>query len=185
MLGAEMRVSLECCQRVESRDNSSKVVLWCWQQQGRPAGQGALGRALALALSQSRYAGGRAARRGRRRGFVGGQDRSGGLVAAGDAVVGGKTRPDLSNTHNRSGSGPSEVSAADGEAIKRETCEVRGRDGAALSCGLAARAWSGRDCTQAAPHFRRPNLSPASEGSGQNPRRRGAGVGLRMEGRKK
>lgn len=116
---------------------------------------------------------------------MGGQDRSGGLVAAGDAVVGGKTRPDLSNTHNRSGSRPSEVSAADGEAIKRETCEVRGRDGAALSCGLAARAWSGRDCTQAAPHFRRPNLSPASEGSGQNPRRRGAGVGLRMEGRKK
>lgn len=77
----------------ESRESRQFLEGASWQQ-GRPAGQGALGRALAL----SRCAGGRAARRGRRRGFVGGQDRSGGLVAAGDAVVGGKTRPDLSNT---------------------------------------------------------------------------------------
>lgn len=171
----------------ESRESrqfleSGAVVLAAARSTSRAGRLGQGTGAGALSVSICRWA---RCKTGRRRGFVGGQDRSGGLVAAGDAVVGGKTRPDLSNTHNRSGSGPSEVSAADGEAIKRETCEVRGRDGAALSCGLAARAWSGRDCTQAAPHFRRPNLSPASEGSGQNPRRRGAGVGLRMEGRKK
>lgn len=148
----------------ESRESrqfleSGAVVLAAARSTSRAGRLGQGTGAGALSVSICRWA---RCKTGRRRGFVGGQDRSGGLVAAGDAVVGGKTRPDLSNTHNRSGSGPSEVSAADGEAIKRETCEVRGRDGAALSCGLAARAWSGRDCTQAAPHFRRPNLSPAS-----------------------
>lgn len=101
MLGAEMRVSLECCQRVESRDNSSKVVLWCWQQQGRPAGQGALGRALALALSQSRYAGGRAARRGG--GEVSWADRIDRVDLSQQAMLSWEGRPDRTSATHTTG----------------------------------------------------------------------------------
>ena len=80
----------------ENRDNSSSGGECCWQQ-GRPVRTGHLGQGtgalltLAGALEEAEAA--------RFRGMdVGGQDRPGGLVAAGDAVVGGKTRPGLINT---------------------------------------------------------------------------------------
>jgi len=86
-----------------------------------------------------------------------------------------------SSTHNRSGSGPSEVFAADGEAIK-ENCEVRTRRGGAvmrIGCVGVERAR-----LHPAPHFRRPNLSPASRKRSE-PQRRGPASGRAEKGRGK
>ena len=75
-------------------------------------------------------------------GVEGGQDRSGGLVAAGDAVCRG--REDPSTTHAAgSGGGPSEVSAADGEAI--------GGDGDATGRRCCADWLAGRGQREIAP----------------------------------
>lgn len=184
MLGAEMRASLECCQRVESRDNSSRVGVGSKVDQPGRAPWAGYWRSLDM-LPVGALAAGRGG------GEVSWEDRIDRVDLSQQAMLSWEGRPDrTSATHNRSGSGPSGVSAADGEAIKRETCEVRGRDGAALSCGQ----WIG--CAG----VERARLHPSStslqasesessfkvpEGSGQNPRRRGPASGWEWREEKK
>ena len=160
MLGAEMR----CAGMPEGRDNLLQVgtsgsrgagrswKLLAARSTKRAPGKGT-GALSTLAGATWEWKGSR-----RRRGFEGGQDRSGGrLVTAGDAVVRGKTRPDHRHTHTTgTGNRPSEVSAADGEAIEGK---LRGTDyatGRQLLRWIGCSAWTW--VARLHQRFRRPGL---------------------------
>lgn len=167
MLGEEMRVSLECCQRVESRDNSSRVRVGSKVDQPGRAPWAGHWRSLDVPVGALQDGGG---------GEVSWEDRIDRVDLSQQAMLSWEGRPDrTSATHNRSGSGPSEVSAADGEAIKRKPARYAGATGRRCPADWLR----GRGAGEIAPSSTSLQASESEssfkvpEGSGQNPRRRG------------